>query len=212
MLLNQLLSRALTIIVIGFGALLMPAAQTFAADSDLYTTVDPAQPSETAGKTEVLEFYAYACPYCNALEPLLEKWVKTLPPNVVFKAVPVNLDAGGIVLQKLYYTLESMGRLDLHSAVFKAIHEEHKQIFDAKSIGDWITTKGVDRAQFDAVFNSFGVQTKVAHADELAKSYKIDGTPTLAIGGMYVTSPAQAKGYQQSIDEARKLLENVLKR
>lgn len=197
---------------ISFGTLTLSPAQAVAADSSPYTVLDPAQPSDTAGKVEVLEFYAYGCPYCNAFQPFLEKWVKTLPPNVVFHPVPVDIDAGGAALQKLYYTLQSMGRLDLHDAVFKAIHEEHKPLFDAKAIGDWLATKGVDRAKFEATFNSFGVQTKVKRAIELSTAYHIEGTPTLAIGGQYLTSPSQANGYQAAIVEAQKLLEKVLKK
>jgi thiol:disulfide interchange protein DsbA len=115
-------------------------------------------------------------------------------------------------LQKLYYSLESMGRLDLHPAVFKAIHEEHKRIFDAKSIADWVATKGVDRAQFVAVFNSFGINSKVMRANDLAKNYNIEGTPSLAVGGKYVTSPSETKSYQGTIDEAQTLLEMVTKK
>src|SRR3546814_4100410 len=80
--------------------------------------------------------------------------------------------------------------MDLHSQVFKAIHEENLPIYNKKAIADWIATKGVDRAKFIDVFDSFGVHTKVKRATELAKSYQIDGTPSFAVDGKYVTSPA----------------------
>ncbi|HEY9459408.1 MAG TPA: thiol:disulfide interchange protein DsbA/DsbL [Paralcaligenes sp.] len=210
--LNKLFLRAFAVIAIGSGALFMPAVQAIAASAGPYTTVSPAQPSDTQGKIEVLEFFAYTCPHCNAIEPLVEKWTKTLPANVVFRPVPVAFNASMADLQKLYYSLEAMGRLDLHPAVFKAIHEEHKQIFDAKAIIDWVAAQGVDRDQFKAVFNSFGINSKVARANELAKNYKIEGTPSLAIGGEYVTSPSETKSYAGTIEEAQKLLEMVAKK
>jgi len=39
-------------------------------------------------------------------------------------------------------------------------------------------------------YNSFGVQSKVQRATRLAEAYKIDGVPTLAINGRYITSPS----------------------
>ncbi|HEU0230260.1 MAG TPA: DsbA family protein, partial [Burkholderiaceae bacterium] len=104
-----------------------------------------------------------------------------------------------------------IGRTDLHDKVFAAIHEENKPIYDEKAILDWIATQGVDRAKFKAVFDSFGVQTKVTRANELAKNYKIDGTPSFAVDGKYVTSPAMTNGYESSIEETQRLVDMVRK-
>ncbi|UHL63399.1 thiol:disulfide interchange protein DsbA/DsbL [Paralcaligenes sp. KSB-10] len=209
--LKNLFLRAMAVITIGSGALFAPLSH--AADaSSLYVTLDQAQPSDTPDKIEVLEFFAYTCPHCNAIEPMVEKWVKTLPPNVVFHAVPVAFNASMADLQKLYYTLVAMNRLDLHAAVFKAIHEEHKPIYDQKAITDWIVSQGVDRAKFEAVFTSFGIQSKVTRANELAKSYQIEGTPSISVAGKYVTSPSMTQSYEGTIQEAQKLVEMATKK
>jgi thiol:disulfide interchange protein DsbA len=202
---NALFSRIASGLVLGLAALAMTPAH--AAEFD---KVDPVQPPVYPGKVEVLEFYAYTCPHCNAVEPLVEKWLKTAPKDMVFKYVPVAFNASMQDLQKLYYTLEAMNRLDLHSAVFKAIHEEHKQLFEAKQITDWAVSQGLDRKAFTDAFNSFGVQTKVKRADELAKAYHINGTPTFAIGGRYLTSPANMNSYQGAVDETDKLVKQIL--
>ena len=34
------------------------------------------------GKIEVIEFFWYGCPHCNALEPAIVDWVKRLPADV----------------------------------------------------------------------------------------------------------------------------------
>ncbi len=208
--LKKLLLHTFAFIAIGSGALLVPAAQA-QTDTGQYVTLDPAQPSDTTGKIEVLEFFAYTCSHCNAIEPMVEAWAKTLPKNVVFKPVPVAFNASMADLQKLYYSLESMNRLDLHSEVFKAIHNDHQRIFDAKAIIDWVVGKGVDRKAFEDVFNSFGIKSKIMRADELAKAYNVEGTPTIAIGGKYVTSPSMTKSYEATITQSQKLLEMVNK-
>jgi len=185
------------------------AAQSQTSGSGAYATLDPAQPSDTPGKIEVLEFFAYTCPHCKIIEPMVEKWVGTLPGNTVFRPVPVAFNASMADLQKLYYSLEILDRTDLHPEVFKAIHDEKKRIYNEAAIVDWVADKGVDRKQFEDVFNSFGVKTKVMRADELAKNYGIDGTPALAVGGRYVTSPSMTGSYEGTIVQAQKLLEMV---
>ncbi|NYT83279.1 thiol:disulfide interchange protein DsbA/DsbL [Alcaligenaceae bacterium] len=206
--LKSLLLRAVACLAVSTGTFLAPAVQAQAANAK-YVTIEPAQPSDTAGKIEVLEFFAYTCPHCNALEPLVEKWSKTLPDNVVLRRVPVAFNASMEDLQKLYYSLEAMDRLDLHPAVFKTIHVQRKRIFDANAITDWIADQGVDRKAFQDVFNSFGVKSKVMRANELAKAYKIDGTPSVAVGGKYVTSPSLANSYEGTVTEAQRLLDTL---
>jgi thiol:disulfide interchange protein DsbA len=202
---TALFSRFASGVLLGLAALALSPAHAAPFD-----TLNPVQPSDTPGKVEVLEFFAYTCPHCAKIEPLVEKWRKTLPNMVVFKGVPVAFNASMKDLQKLYYALEAVGRLDLHDAVFKAIHEENKQLFKANDIIDWVAAQGVDRAAFTEAFNSFGVQTKVTRADELAKAYRIDGTPSFSIGGRYVTSPSHTGSYQGAIDETDKLVKQVL--
>lgn len=202
-----LFRRTAAVAALGISALLPFAA----AQAESYTTLNPPQPSDTTGKIEVLEFFAYTCPHCNVMEPMVQKWAKTLPQNVVLKGVPVAFNASMADLQKLYYSLESLNRLDLHSKVFEAIHDQRKRIYDAKAIADWIQEQGIDRQQFLDVFNSFGIQSKVTRANELAKAYQIQGTPSLAVGGKYVTSPSQTGGYENTITQAQKLVEMVSK-
>src|SRR3546814_14048435 len=104
--LKHLFLRTIAVLAVGSAAMFVPAMQAQAADR--YVVVDPAQPSDTSGKIEVLEFFAYTCPHCNAIEPLVQKWAKTLPDNVVLRPVPVAFNASMEDLQKLYYSLEAM--------------------------------------------------------------------------------------------------------
>jgi thiol:disulfide interchange protein DsbA len=78
----------------------------------------------------------------------------------------------------------------LHRMVFAAIHDQHQPLNTADKITDWAVKQGLDKAQFTAAYNSFGVQSKVQRAAKLAENYQIDGVPTLAINGRYLTSPS----------------------
>lgn len=199
-----------TVAVASLGAGLAFAAAGHAQTGPGYVTVEPVQPSDTAGKVEVLEFFAYSCPHCATMEPMVARWAQSLPENVVVKHVPVAFNAGMADLQKLYFSLEALDRLDLHSKVFEAIHREHQRIYNFKAIAEWVETQGVDPKQFEAAFNSFGINNKVARANELAKTYNIEGTPSLAVGGRYVTSPSMTGTYEGTIAQAQKLLDGIL--
>lgn len=205
--LKNLLIRSLAICAVSTSALLATAPAF--AQAPGFLTLEQAQPSDTTGKIEVLEFFAYTCSHCKIMEPMVSKWSKTLPENVVLRRVPVAFNASMADLQKLYYSLENMGRLDLHPAVFKALQDEGLKIFAAPAIFKWVASQGVDQKAFEDVFNSFGTQSQVTRADALAKAYQVEGTPTLTIGGKYVTSPSLANGYEASITQAQKLVEKV---
>lgn len=183
-------------------------AQGAAPAKGRFIELTPAQVTEP-GKTEVLDFFSYGCGHCAAIEPLLVKWTKTLPADVVVRGVPVAFNAGMKPLQRLYYALEALNRLDLHPKVFKAIHQEKKRLFTKAEIKSWIATQGVDAEKFDAVYESFGVSSKATRADQLVTAYRIQGTPSVAVGGRFVTSPAEAGGYQQTLDVAGDLIRQV---
>ena len=183
-------------------------AQSAAPDKSKYLELSPAQPTEP-GKIEVQEFFSYACSHCAVIEPMLQKWMKTVPADVVVKHVPVAFNASMKPLQRLYYTLEAMGRLDLHMKVFDAIHEQKKRLFSKAEITTWIVSQGVDRAKFEAAFESFGVSSKAGRADQLVTAYRVQGTPTMSVAGRFVTSPSEAGGYQETIDVANSLINQV---
>ena len=74
----------------------------------------------------------------------------------------------------------------LDGDVFKAIHNDRVNLFDEKTILEWVTKKGVDPKKFSETFNSFGVMSKVKRGDQLAQAYKISGVPAIAVDGKYL--------------------------
>ena len=63
------------------------ASVTAPASGVEYTTLAAPQPVPAGKKVEVIEFFMYHCPHCNALEPQLEAWVKKQGENIVLKRV-----------------------------------------------------------------------------------------------------------------------------
>lgn len=208
----SLLSRFAATATLAAMALFSPlhAAAAELPNDDRYAQLAQAQPSDNAEQVEVLEFFAYSCPYCAMFSPYVDRWAQDLPDNAVLKRVPVAFNASMGDLQRMYYTLEALDRLDLHNALFDALHKDKEQIFDAKALTQWAVKQGIDEEEFTQAFNSFGVQTKANRANELVKRYQIEGTPTLAIGGRFLTSPAMAQGYDEAIETAQQLVDYSL--
>lgn len=176
-------------------------AQGKPQDGKDFHTLDGRAPVEApAGKIEVVEFFWYSCPHCNAFEPLLNAWLKKLPPDVSFRRVPVAFRDDFVPQQRLYYTLEAMGKVDeLHDKVFDAIHKQHLPTDREDRILDFAERNGLDRAKFQAMYNSFGVATKARKAKQLQDDYQVDGVPALGVAGRYYTDGTMAGSMERAL-------------
>jgi protein dithiol oxidoreductase (disulfide-forming) len=162
-----------------------------------YTRIVPAQPTAVpAGQVEVLEFFWYACPHCYAIDPLVESWKKTKPAYINFSRVHVTWSEGHRSLARLYYTLESLGKLDqLHSEIFKEIHVNGNSLVasDANDMAGserlqaaFVKRFGISGEDFKKAYHSFSVETALQRADLLVQRYRIDGVPTFVINGKFI--------------------------
>ena len=152
------------------------------------------------------------CPHCYALEPSIAPWLKTLPPQAVFRRVPVGFNALYETYQKIFYALEAMGQLDaMHAKVFAAIHQQRMRLDKDADIAAFMNANGIDGAKFVEQFKSFSVQTKVRQANQLSKAYAIDGVPTIGVQGRYTTSGSQAGSNERALAIATYLAERALK-
>jgi len=178
--------------VLPVGALAQGAAFKDGTD---FLTLDKRAPTEAAaGQVEVVEFFRYSCPHCNAFEPQLEAWVKKLPKDVAFRRAPVSFRPDFEPQQRLYYVLESLGKVDeLQKKVFYAIHVEKQALNTADQVAAWAEKQGINRAKFAELYNSFSVSTKVRKATQLQDVYQVDGVPALGIAGRYYTSGTLAQ-------------------
>jgi thiol:disulfide interchange protein DsbA len=158
-----------------------------------YRILPIAQPVETKGKVEVIEFFWYGCPHCYDFEPELTSWMKHQPKDVTFRRVPVAFRDDFMPHSQLFYALEALGKGDaLNEKVMYAMHKENKRLLTESEIADWVTSQGIDRNTFLATYRSFAVASKARAAKQLAEAYRIDGVPTIVMQGKYVTSPSIA--------------------
>lgn len=204
--------REFTLALAGATALPVLAQQRFEAGKDYLPLDKPAPVEAPSGKIEVLEFFWYNCPHCNAFEPALEAWIKRAPKDVVVKRVPVAFSSAFQGQQRLFYTLEAMGLVDrLHGKVFQAIHVERKRLEAPDVIADWAASQGVDRAKFMEQFNSFSVASKATRAGQLTAAYKVEGVPALGVAGRFYTDATLTRNMDRSLQVVDYLVGEVRK-
>jgi thiol:disulfide interchange protein DsbA len=169
-----------------------------------YRVINPPQPTDSGKRIEVLEFFYYGCPHCNALQPPLRAWLKQKPADVEFRRVPAVFENSWLPLTFTYYTLEAMGLADkLHYDVFAALHEQRIRLSDQNILFDWVAKHGVEREKFAEVYNSFGVKNRGMRSIELTRTYDISGTPALTVDGKYMVSPSMILKADKTVDYER---------
>jgi thiol:disulfide interchange protein DsbA len=173
------------------------------------TELNPPVPVEApAGKIEVVEFFWYGCPHCYNLEPLLEAWLKKLPPDAQFRRIPAIFNERWGHDAAIFYTFDALGVLDrLHRPFFDAIHRDRLRTDNQQAMSEWLQKNGVDPKKFNDTMKSFGVQSKTRRAAQLTAAYKIDGTPAMAVQGRYTVSAEQGASHAGMLESISKLIE-----
>jgi thiol:disulfide interchange protein DsbA len=161
------------------------AAEPFVAGTD-YVLIEPAQPTSSGDKIEVLEVFGYSCIHCAHFAPQLNAWKKQQKEDVKVDYMPAVFGGIWVVYGRAYYAAQTMGVLDkTHDALFEALHTQKRQIGSLEDLGAWYGEHGVDAKEFLAAMESFNVNAKIAHAQEQVPKYGVEGTPSLIVNGKY---------------------------
>lgn len=188
----------------GLAAIGMPAL----AQREPFITLDPVQPTDDKSRIELIEFFHYGCPHCRDFDPLLEAWLVGLPKDAYFKRVPAIWGNATLKsLARLYYAAETTGDLHkLHGSVFGAYQTEKRPLTTEAGVREWVASKGVDADKFMAAYKSFGIESKLARAEQLAKNFHVQGVPTMAVNGRYITSASMTGSHENTLKVVEELL------
>jgi protein dithiol oxidoreductase (disulfide-forming) len=171
-------------------------------EGEQYERISPPVPTAVkSDQVEVVEVFWYGCPHCYDFEPYVEKWLASKPEAAEFVRMPATLNPSWITHARAYYALEAIGAADqAHKALFQAIHEQGRRLFDVDSIARFLAQQGVDEQAFRQAYDSPQVQDKLERASELQLRYAITGVPSVIVDGQYRTSATQAGGYAEMLE------------
>ena len=178
-----------------------------------YVTLDKRVPTDVGkGKIEVIEFFWYSCPHCNAFEPRFAEWIRKAPKDIEVKRVPVRFRDDFEPQQRMYYLLEALDKVDaLHVKLFHAIHVDRQNLSSAQALAQWAEKQGIPAAKFQEVYNAFGVVSKARRATQLQESFKVQGVPALGVAGRFYTDGSLAGGMERALQVVDHLIGEVRK-
>lgn len=157
-----------------------------------YQVLPNPQPVNAPGqKVEVIEFFMYHCPACNAFEPALNNWVKQRGDRVALRRIHLPHGGPGDPEAHLFVTLEAM-QIEgaMHEKVMRTWHVERRRLTSDADNLDWAASNGIDKQQFRSVYDSFSVSAKLRNLSRVAQAYGVNSTPTLIVNGKYLTNPS----------------------
>jgi protein dithiol oxidoreductase (disulfide-forming) len=171
-----------------------------------------AAPVEAAPpRIEVVDFFWYGCPHCNAFAPLLDPWIERQPSDVAVRKVPVSFQPAFGVHQRLYFALEAIGQVKaFHRRVFRAIHLDRQRLNSDASILAWARDQtDLDSDRFARVYGSFVVATMATRATQVQEAYGVTGVPALGVAGRYYTDASLAGDMARALSVVERLVEGV---
>jgi protein dithiol oxidoreductase (disulfide-forming) len=188
-----------------------PAAAKKPVEGTDYLSLDKRVPTDVgAGKIEVIEFFWYSCPHCNAFEPQFAAWKKAAPKDVVVQRVPVRFRDDFEPQQRAYYVFESLNMVDaMHGKLFHAIHTERQQLASAQALAAWADKNGLPEKKFIETYNSFGVASKARRATQLQDAFKVQGVPALGVAGRFYTDGSLTQTMDRALQVAEYLIGEV---
>ena len=175
----------------------------------------PQQTTVPAGKVEVMEVFSYACPACNAFQPVMEKLRRVLPPNAQLTFLPAafNPSEDWPMFQRAYLAAQALGIAErTHQAMFDAVWKTGELAVTTpgsnrlKDPLPSIADAGIDPQQFLSMANSFGIDSKIRAADAQILAMHVDSTPTLIVNGKYRVVRDALSGDDQLIELVKYLV------
>ena len=206
-----MLKQLATALIVFFAAGLAQAQPTAGVE---YRDLATAQPTDSPGKIEVVEFFWYGCPHCYNFEHVVTPWAKKLPKDVQFRRVPAMFNEEYAQGARAFYALEAIGEEErLHKALFDAVHTGSRlRVGNEAALTEWLGKQGVDMKKFAAAYRSFSVEGKLKRAAQLTQAYKIDGVPAMAVNGKYVVNTDNIKSFEQLLAVTDYLIEQSRKK
>lgn len=186
-----------------------PAQPAYLEGRD-YSLLDQPVRTLNPAKIEVVEVFSYTCPHCFHFEPMIEEWAKKQKDDVALVQTHTKWSAGMEPYQRGFYTAVTLKVKDkVQLAVFKAIHEQQKQLPDAQAWADFLAAYGVSKQSVLSTYDSFIVSGQVAQADQRSRDYKITGTPEIVVEGKYRVSTRTSATYDDMLKVVQFLVDKT---
>ena len=147
---------------------------------------------------QLVEFFDYGCPACQAFKPKLDEIIKTQAPNIVvyYKQYPLtHAHPDSMSAAQAALAAQAQGKFkEMHELLFARAPKHRKEdvVGYAKEIG-------LDAARFEADYTAAAAKVKADQAEGDAAG--VDSTPTVFFNGRKYEAPPFPRYYALWIEE-----------
>lgn len=200
---QQVIKRMVVLMILvvplAFTASVNAQVSRYVEGTHYFQLENPIRTANTA-KIEVIELFWYGCPACYVFEPLISNWESNQADDIDHKRLPAVGNSLATIHAQAFYAAQALDALDaVHEPFFDEIHQNRNQLSSEVQIREFFESCGISQEDFDRVFNSFSVRTRVNQARNLIGSYGVGGTPTMYVNGKYVVT-ISAGSYQEMLN------------
>lgn len=159
-----------------------------------YTVLKTPIKSVSPDKIELIEVFSYACSHCQAFNPILEGYLKTIPKDVSFRQIHVYWDPKFLNLIRINQAVTDTNSSPANNYIFKALLNENVNLFDEKSTINWLNAQtNFDGKKIAASYLTPANKAKAQDIAKLTTQYSFQSTPTIIVGGKYRLNLAALK-------------------
>lgn len=174
----------------GFNATAGAATAGAATEGVDYTVVNAPIPAlkNESNHVEVLEFFAYWCPHCYDLDPIILKHSKTFTDDTYLRTEHVVWDAERDEgFARVAAAVNQSGlKYQANPAIFDAVVKNRINLGKPEIFTKWATEQSAfDGKKLLEAYNSFSAKTQAKKMADWTNQYNIQGTPTVFVGGKY---------------------------
>lgn len=153
--------------------------------------------AKDAGRVQIVEFFSYACHWCNHIDERVEGWSKQKSRAIAFRRVPVMFRPTWRPLAKAYFVSESLRLTDkTHRILFEQVQVQHKDFSTDDIVRTFFLKEmKVPAEDFDTHYQAFSLNRDLENTNHLLRAYQIMAVPAFIVNGprnSYSTSVARA--------------------
>lgn len=208
LIMGKTIKKLMVIVLVGLAGSV--AAEPFKEGEDYRVLDVPVVEKYSKG---VVEFFSYACPFCYRAESVIEGLERG---GVKVVRVPVHLGRSKNMAGAHAWFIAQ--ELDLppefHRYTYEVVHSplggelQYNNLKYMEDLKKYFVGIGIPEEEYSAALKRVNASGAVEAANELAKQYKVPGTPSFLVNGQYM-----AAGVDDTLDgksELEKLLRHLL--
>ncbi|MDE0874463.1 MAG: peptidylprolyl isomerase [Acidimicrobiales bacterium] len=173
-----------------------------------YVVLDKPIVTRDSSKVEVVEAFAYGCPYCLNIEPALAEWKDQQVSDVDFWKFPAVWNDPMKLFARAFYVAQQLDVVEkIHLPLFTAVVVVQKKLNSEMDLAIFFEKYGVDKAAFSKAFKSTAITSQVKQSETLVKSYNLASVPQIVVNGKYRIDPMRAGGRAEMLAVVNFLVE-----